>query len=206
MGQNLVLKCRCGQIRGYIKDASPSMGRRAVCYCDDCQAYAHYLGRAQDVLDANGGTDIFAVPPSRIEFTQGQNQIRCLRLTKRGLLRWYASCCKTPIANTITSHQMPYAGMVHSILDPGKQDLDEIIGPIRGRILGKFGIGKMPKGTAEKAPMGLMLSVGGFILKNWVTRQFKPSPFFDDAGNPRVAAEVVPVDEREYLRKFCGPK
>ena len=34
-----------------------------VCYCDDCQAFLHYLGRA-DLLDALGGTDIVQMAPA----------------------------------------------------------------------------------------------------------------------------------------------
>ncbi len=57
MGMNAEFRCRCGEVRGIVTDASPHTANRVVCYCDDCQAFAHRLGRA-DLLDAHGGSDI----------------------------------------------------------------------------------------------------------------------------------------------------
>ena len=34
--------CRCGRLTGEISD--PGHGIRGVCYCRDCQAFAHFLG------------------------------------------------------------------------------------------------------------------------------------------------------------------
>jgi hypothetical protein len=58
------LRCRCGEVRGFVADASPRTVNRIVCYCDDCQAFAHRIGRA-DLLDAHGGSDIVQVRPHR---------------------------------------------------------------------------------------------------------------------------------------------
>jgi hypothetical protein len=46
---NVPLRCRCGRVRGVASDVSRSTGFRFICYCKDCQAFAHFLGRA-DVL------------------------------------------------------------------------------------------------------------------------------------------------------------
>jgi hypothetical protein len=94
------LRCRCRHVRGVAIDVSPSSGFRFVCYCEDCQAFARFLGRA-DVLDWAGGTDIFQMPPGRVKLTSGMDAMRCLRLSpKSRVLRWYADCCRTPIGNT----------------------------------------------------------------------------------------------------------
>ena len=45
------------------RNASPEAVNRMVCYCDDCQAFVHYLGHA-DLLDAHGGTDIVQMAPA----------------------------------------------------------------------------------------------------------------------------------------------
>ena len=71
-----------------------------LCYCSDCQAYLHYLDRA-DLLDAHGGSDVVQVAPSSLTFTQGEQHIKGLRLTETGLYRWYAGCCHTPLGNTM---------------------------------------------------------------------------------------------------------
>jgi Family of unknown function (DUF6151) len=47
------LQCRCGTLKGYV--AHPERVNRVVCYCRDCQAFAHFLGGANDILDAQGG-------------------------------------------------------------------------------------------------------------------------------------------------------
>src|SRR5579864_1705295 len=119
MNSKAELQCRCGEVRGIVADASPRTANRAVCYCDDCQAFAHRLGRA-DLLDAQGGTDIVQLAPASLAFVQGQNRIRGLRLTPKGLYRWYASCCNTPVGNTLTP-AAPFVGIAATTLDHGAQ-------------------------------------------------------------------------------------
>jgi hypothetical protein len=91
---DLLLRCRCDHVRGIASGVSPSTGCRVLCYCKDCQAFARFLERA-DVLDAAGGTDIFQMPPGRVKLTAGTDAVRCLRLSNRGIYRWYADCCRT---------------------------------------------------------------------------------------------------------------
>jgi len=70
---------------------------RCVCYCRDCQAFAHFLGKVDAILDERGGSEIIQVLPRNLTFTQGIELLACMRLTEKGLLRWYAACCNTPI-------------------------------------------------------------------------------------------------------------
>jgi hypothetical protein len=86
---------------------------RATCYCRDCQAYAHALGNPESVLDHIGGTDIVATLQQHVTLTRGAESLACLSLSERGILRWYAGCCNTPIANTARSPKMSYVGLVH---------------------------------------------------------------------------------------------
>lgn len=60
-GFNLPLRCTCGQVRGVAINVSPSTGFRFVCYCKDCQAFAHFLER-KGVLNQAGGTDRTKAP------------------------------------------------------------------------------------------------------------------------------------------------
>lgn len=96
---DLPLHCRCGRVRGVASEVSPSAGFRFLCSCTDCQAFARLLGRP-DVLDAAGGTDIFQMPAGRVTLAAGANALPQL---PRQVLRWYAECCRTPIANTAAS-------------------------------------------------------------------------------------------------------
>ena len=83
--------CRCGQVRGIVDPVERRLSNRVTCYCDDCQAFAHYLGRP-DLLDARGGSDIVQVPPASVRFLSGADQIDGVRLGAKGLYRWRARC------------------------------------------------------------------------------------------------------------------
>lgn len=201
------LRCKCGAFRGVVHSLSPAQGNRCVCYCDDCQAYAHYLGQAETVLDANGGTDITPVTPSQIEITVGHETLSALRLSPKGLFRWYADCCNTPIANTVAWARMPFAGVVHAIMDPKASGTrrEEALGPIRARVQGKFGKGPLPAGVSKTAPLAFLLRTARFVWKGFWGRKHQPSPFFHPTGKPRVKPKVLTPSERENLRKLCGP-
>jgi Family of unknown function (DUF6151) len=77
--KKLPLRCRCGHVRGGANEVAPHAGFRSVCYCQDCQAFAHFLERP-DVLDTGGGTDIFQMPTSRVKLNAGTDAVRCLHL------------------------------------------------------------------------------------------------------------------------------
>lgn len=139
------LRCRCGQVRGIVADASPDAVNRVVCFCEDCQAFAHQLDRA-DLLDAKGGSDIVQVAPASLTFVQGQHHISGLRLTPKGLFRWYASCCKTPVGNTV-SPAIPFVGIVVQAFDGGRQRADAVFGKPIGAIFAKHSIGDSPVGS-----------------------------------------------------------
>ena len=98
MASSHPIRCHCGKFQATV--AHPEGGTRAVCYCRDCQAFAHFLGSPKDVLDSLGGTDIVAVRPRYVSFIAGVDNLVCMSLTAQGILRWYAKCCQTPIGNT----------------------------------------------------------------------------------------------------------
>jgi hypothetical protein len=116
-----------------------------VCYCDDCQAFAHQLGRA-DLLDANGGSDIIQVAPASLKFVQGQHRIVGLRLTPDGLFRWYADCCRTPVGNTVTP-AIPFVGIIAHMFHGVAQHPDDVFGKPIGAIMNKYAIGNPPAGS-----------------------------------------------------------
>src|SRR5262245_65179137 len=74
MIRNATLSCRCGEVRGLVTRVSPNTVNRVVCYCDDCQAFLHHLGRAE-LLDAQGGTDIVQIAPGSLSFIQGKERL-----------------------------------------------------------------------------------------------------------------------------------
>jgi Family of unknown function (DUF6151) len=185
-----------------VADVSPASGMRVVCYCDDCQAFAHFLER-DDVLDAHGGTDIFQMAPARMRITEGAAELRSMRLSDKGLYRWYAGCCKTPIGNTL-SPQFPFVGTVHVFMDHAGdgRSRDDVLGAPVARIHGREAPGGSAPGAHPSMPVRALLrmvrSLAGWKLGGggW------PSPFFDrDTKAPRVAPRVLTAPEREALRR-----
>ena len=77
------IRCHCGRLQGEVSHAE--LGTRAVCYCRDCQAFAHFLESPQDTLDALGGTEVVAVAPRWVSFTTGTEYLVCMSLTERGI-------------------------------------------------------------------------------------------------------------------------
>jgi hypothetical protein len=131
-------------VHGVASHVSPSDGFRFLCYCKDCQAFARFLDRP-DVLDPAGGTDIFQMPPGHLKLTAGTDALRCLRLSDRGVLRWYTDCCRTPIANGAGAG-FPIISMIHSFVDhdAGGHSSDEVFGPPLCRIYEGSAIGPLP--------------------------------------------------------------
>ena len=127
---DLPLSCRCGAVRGAVRDAGPAVGTRLVCYCPDCQAYARHLGD-DGLLDEAGGTELFQTSAGRLQLGSGQDRVACLRMTRRGPVRWYAACCNSAIANSPPSGSIPFAGICTARL--GSADRDAL-GPVMARV------------------------------------------------------------------------
>ena len=201
MSQDVELRCRCGEVGGRVKDAAPGAVNRVVCYCDDCQAFAHHLGRA-DLLDAQGGTDIVQVAPASLVFDRGSDRIVGLRLTPKGLYRWYAICCKTPVGNTV-GPSIPFVGTVARVFG---DEAGRVFGKPIGAILGKFALGTPPPGSTGWNVRLYARAI--WMVIGWrLTGRTWPHPFFDRAtGAPSRPVTTLAPAEREALRPLCGPR
>ena len=177
------LNCDCGKVQGVASFVTASSGTRIICYCDDCQAFARYLDSAKTVLDQDGGTDIFQMPMSHLKITGGIEQIRCMRLSPKGLFRWYVECCKTPIGNTLSAG-MPFVGVIHNFMDDAGSR-DSMLGPVRGHVHTKFAkTTAASKQNQSAVPARLLMRIFSKLMI-WKLRGFnKPSSFFDANGKP----------------------
>lgn len=202
MASDLGVACMCGTVSGVVRGISRRDCNRAVCYCDDCQAFAHYLGRAADVLDAHGGTGVVQMSPARLELTHGRDELRALKLTSKGTLRWYAGCCRTPLANTLATPSLPFVGLVETCIDAGGAGtpaLDLAIGPIHGRVWGRFatgdtsGLDRLHRGP----PVAMVLRLARLMLAWRLRGDHKRSPLFDArTGDPAAVPYVLSEAER----------
>lgn len=169
---------------------------RLTCYCRDCQAYAHALGNPQVVLDALGGTDIVASLQQHVTFTHGADALACLSLSERGLLRWYAGCCKTPIANTARNPKLSYVGLVHTCLGPSRESLGAAFGSASMPV--NAGHAKAPVRGSALAAVGTFVRIFASVGRARLDGTYKRSPFFvAGTSTPVVAPRVLSLAERQ---------
>lgn len=188
----LRIQCDCGALKGELRRTGGV--NRCVCYCSDCQAFAHFLKRDGDVLDDMGGTDIVQTSPDNVVFSEGVEHLACMRLTAKGLLRWYAGCCHTPIGNTHASFKIPMVGLIHNCLSHDRASLDDAVGPIRMRVFTQHAKGE-PKPKARGVPAG-MLRLAGMMLRARLNGGYRRSPVFvSETGAPIVSPKVLSREE-----------
>ena len=200
--RDLALQSRCGAVRGLARAMTPRSSNHCICYCDDCQAFAHFLGRADDVLDPHGGTHILQLSPAGVSFDAGGEHIAAMRLSAKGLMRWHTSCCRTPIGNTLSTGGVPFIGLIHAFIREPKTAL----GPIRGRAFvgeAKGGRAAVPR---EGLPPPVMLGRMILFMLRWRLRgDHLRSPLFDaETRQPRAVPRVLEAAEREELKKRCA--
>lgn len=168
-----------------------------MCYCADCQAFAKFLGHSDEVLDVHGGTEIVQVAQPRLVFSQGKKHLAAMRLSEKGMVRWYAACCKTPIGNTLIDPKISFIGLIHSSLDRPKMDMD----------FGKnVAIVNTGSATGELKPkqrglLGTMLRFLWIVLSNRIGGRYRKSQLFNESGVPVVHPTVLSAEELEDLKR-----
>ena len=185
---NHPMQCRCGTLRGLVNE--PRSANRVVCYCRDCQAFAVFLGRQEEILDERGGSDLIQVLPKNVTFTQGIEALACLRLTQKGMVRWYASCCRTPIGNTLATPKVSFVGLLSTCLENPGVPLDEAFGPVRAWINPSGARGSPKPQIAGRGRIVAWLI--GSVLKARLNGDYRHTPFFRaDTGAPVVSPRVL---------------
>lgn len=186
------LQCVCGHLKGLVD--RPQTANRVVCYCSDCQAFAQWLGQERRILDERGGSEVIQTLPRNVTFTQGAESLQCMRLTSKGLVRWYAACCRTPIGNTLHSPKLSFIGLVHTCLESPTQPLDASFGPVRAWVNTRSA-----KGQPKPKNRGVSTVVFWFFattVKARINGDYKRTPFFHaDTGAPIVTPRVLSAEE-----------
>ncbi|MCP3971521.1 MAG: hypothetical protein GY717_14630 [Rhodobacteraceae bacterium] len=192
MGADLKLSCRCGKVTARLQGHWPGHGSLVRCHCRDCRSFARHIGAAE-ALDDNGGTAIFQTVPGRLEFLTGTEHLRCLRLSPNGLLRWFASCCGTPMGNIMKNPKFGFVGLpLLAFPEPGTRDA---MGPMICSIHSKHA----PPGSQPPPDFGFMRAGLAVMRRHIATRLGlapRGSPFFDAAGLPIVDPDVLTRDQR----------
>lgn len=188
-------QCQCGAIRGHL--SHPQLALRGVCYCRDCRAYSNHLGTASRTHDALGGAEFVATQAKYVSISEGIQRLACLSLSEKGLLRWYASCCTTPIANTLRNWGVSYVGLIHTCLKADPIAFERSFPQLQMRV---------NTGGAKGSPPGLALktisSLAGFapkVIASRVTGTYAQTPFFQSpTGKPIVPITLLSKTERAH--------
>jgi hypothetical protein len=188
------IQCRCGAVKGQLE--SNNTHNRLICHCTDCRAFARFLGNPSGVLDKQGGTEIVQIAQQHLRFLQGEELLSAVRLSDKGMLRWYTTCCSTPIGNTMADPKVSFIGLVHTCLDQERMDRDfgaEIAVLNTDTALGN----PQPK---QRGLLGVIARFIWIVVTNRIGGGYRKSPLFDASGVPRVVPKVLKPEELASLK------
>jgi len=187
-GTPLAFSCACGQVQGHVDPSALRDGVHLRCHCADCRAAELYFDQPDPVPD---GVALFQTAPDRMTLTAGQDNLGLMRLGPNGLYRWYATCCNSPIGNTLKSPKLPFVGIpVARFSEP------ERLGKVRAR-------GFIPQNDGKarhKGAGGMVWRMLSRFVSAWISGRWRDTPFFaSDTGAPVAEAKIPTKEERKAL-------
>jgi len=188
------IQCQCGQFRAQL--VGDGTRNHIRCYCSDCRAFAHFLEQGERVLDAHGGTEIVQVSQARLQLIQGREHLAAVRLSDKGMLRWYAACCKSPIGNIMPDPKMAFIGLIHTALDRARIDQD--FGSVTACFETQAATGE-PK-PAQKGLLPVILRFMWMTIAARVSGSYKRSPLFDADGQAIVKPQILSAQALQVLK------
>ncbi|MBV7255680.1 hypothetical protein KCG44_02645 [Pacificimonas sp. WHA3] len=139
------------------------------------------------MLDSNGGTALFQTRCARLWIRTGRDDLRCVHLTDKPTLRWYAACCRTPMFNSYATGRVPYLTAFVANLDSDRRA--QVLGPPVSLLFAEEATGDVGKVSKFSMPR--------FILR-FVLRMAK-----DIIGGDRRRS---PLFEPQSLRPISPPR
>lgn len=199
--------CRCGAVEVTLAVPAPGAGTRVTCYCKDCQTAAALFGEADALLSSGGGSEIWQTTPDRLNLEAGEEHLEILRLSPKGLYRWHARCCDTPIFNTMSRVNLPFVGVV--LRQAEVEGAASGLGPSRCRAFTKYarrdpGAHRADRGFASAGFQVLRRMVGA-----WISGRARTNPLLGGDGAPIAPVKVIPLAQRQaavppHLRQGAG--
>lgn len=185
----LAFSCKCGALCGSITDHARRRGTHLICHCKDCRAAELFHNRPDP---APNGVALFQTVPDAISISRGRDQLALMRMSPKGVMRWYARCCGTPMFNTLARPQLPFVGILANCI------------PERDRLGRVQAVGFMPTpGAGAPRHKGAMFMVWRLMIRMIASRlsgRWKETPFFDiETGNPSQPAIVLTKEQRRTL-------
>ncbi|WP_341711845.1 DUF6151 family protein [Erythrobacter sp.] len=187
--------CQCGAVTGTLAQAGPRSGDHVVCHCVDCQKFASVLSAEARILGDFGGTALYQSRCAAMSISSGKDKLACMHLTEKPTLRWYASCCNTPMFNTYANGRVPYITTLLANCIPG--EVERHIGPAVGHLFLPF----EAQSRADLVPMSFSQLIRRFVLrmiKDLVAGDRKKSALFDPLT-------LEPIAKPQELALPCRP-
>ncbi|WP_271077958.1 DUF6151 family protein [Aurantiacibacter sp. MUD61] len=197
MIQRLEFRCKCGAVGGTIDIPPPVDGEVIVCHCTDCRDFVRLCGKSEIMLDDLGGVSLFNFRGSRLHFSSGLEQMRCLHMTEKPVLRWVCSCCDTPMFNSFATTRIPFLDIFTATIKD--------ISPLRGltskaRHLFPDSATGDASDLPASTPAGLILRTTPRIVREYVSGGRKANPLFDaKTGEPIAVPRRVSQAERAAI-------
>lgn len=184
------ISCVCKEVQAEVSDVSPSTANHLVCFCHDCRDFLRFLEKA-DWLTPGNGAALVHVAAGRVSFKVGAERLQAIRLSDKGLFRYFTSCCKSPFGVTM-SEGMPLVAYSTHLVD----SLTDFCAP--SNCYGKFAGPGAPSGIPS-----VVTPAFGFkmlrLLATWkVTGKGSPHPYFRN-GKSIAPVRVLTSDERAAL-------
>lgn len=194
------LRCSCGQVQISIAGVEPAVVNRIVCECEGCRTFAQRMGHPE-LLDMHGGTDRFQVRPDRIRIIRGAERLACLQQTRRGAIRWIATCCRSPLGLTLP-WRVPFVALDTERL---VQAPEGVLGPVRARVNSRL---RGALATELRArPVHLVAMLGRFLpmfLGWWGRGSGRRSPLLDPRSRARMSTiELYRTDPGRLRAAGC---
>lgn len=190
MSETLTFACACGQVEGQLDAVSAANTTHLACYCDSCR-----MSYAAAGLDAPNRAELLQIMPHRVRFTKGLAHIAPIRLTPKGVLRWRATCCGTPLGTTPGTPKVPLFGLLTDRLTG-----TTALGPLVAYAFVPQGDGK----TRHDGFGQLLRKTVWTMLKTRLSGRWKTNPFFEGLA-PIKAPELVTRDARAALKAALPP-
>ncbi len=188
--------CACGTVTGSIADVGPKQGDYVYCHCTDCQAVPKLLGAEERILERAGGTALYQTRCARLRFASGKDKLAGVHMTVKPTLRWYASCCDTPMFNTYANGKLPYTTILLA-------NCDEVGRAALGEPRGHLHLADAPGETADLKPMSMAALLRSFfkrLVRDIFSGDRRRNPLFDPKTLEPIAIprRLIPR-EREAL-------
>lgn len=183
--EDMVFSCRCGSLSGHLAAAGIKPGARILCHCADCRAVELYHNCDDP---AGHGVDLFQVSPDMVTIDRGAEHLSLMQLSPRGLYRWYAGCCGTPLFNGLRNPKMPFMAIRSTLF----QEPDRL-----GRVIAEAFVPQAGKPPIHKNAGRMTFKLASRMIAAWVSGRWRLTPLFDmESRSPKATPKVLSKDER----------